>query len=369
MISFGAVLDQTFFYNTLENYLWIIGIVLTGLIFKRFASKILSRLLFRLFKRFAGEVKSEKFVELLIAPTEWLVMLLTVYLAYSRLNLPFLNITLLKKGTSTIDDLIATGFHISIVMSVTWMLYRMVDFLALVLMYRASLTESKTDDQLVPFVKDSLKVVVSIFTLFFIMGAVFQVNVAALVGGLGIGGLAIALAGKESLENLLGSITIFLDKPFVVGDLVKVGDLEGTVEQVGFRSTRIRTLEKSYVTLPNRELVNKPLDNLSLRTSRRVKFFLSIPYNTPTEKIKKIIAEIQAFLDQNPMTNTEAGLVSLHTFSESSLDIQILYYINTADFEPYVRMKEHVGMKILEILESNKVSIAFPTRMFINAGN
>lgn len=367
MIGFGSFLEQVFFYNTIATYLWVLGIVLAGLIFKRFASKILSRLLFRFFKRFSGEVKSEKFTELLLKPTEWLVMSAAVYLAYSRLSIPLFDNTLFKKGILTLGDVVQTSFHITLVVSFTWMLLRMVDFLALVMMYRASLTESKTDDQLVPFVKDSLKVVVGIFSLFFIMGAVFKVNVAALVGGLGIGGLAIALAGKESLENLLGSITIFLDKPFIVGDLIKVGEIEGTIEQVGFRSTRIRTLEKSFVTLPNRELVNKPLDNLSLRTSRRVKFFLGIPYSTPTAKIKQIIAEIQEMLDSNPMTNVEAGLVSLHTFNESSLDIQVLYFIDSAEFEPYVRTREAIAMRILEILESNKVPVAFPTRTILNS--
>ncbi len=365
-MSVETFLAQSFFNNTLEDYLWVIGIVLTGLLFKRFASKILSRLLFRLFKRFAQEVKSEKFIELLLSPTEWLVMVLTIYFAYNRLNLPFFDTTIFKKGAVTIADFTHTGFQVAIVFSVTWMLLRMVDFLTLVMMYRASLTESKTDDQLVPFIKDSLKVVVGIFSLFFVLGAVFKVNVAALVGGLGIGGLAIALAGKESLENLLGSITIFLDKPFVVGDLVKVGDIEGTIDQVGFRSTRIRTLEKSYVTLPNRELVNKPLDNLSLRTSRRVKFFLSIPYTTSTEKIKALTDQIQALLDSNPLTAAEAGLVTLHTFSESSLDIQVLYFINDPDYTVYVLTRQEVGIKILEILEANKVPIAFPTRTILN---
>lgn len=364
--SFDSFLEKVFFYNTVENYFWVLGIVLVGLVFKRYASYILSHLLFRAIRKYSGEVKADKFIELQLKPMEWLVMMLTVFFAFNKLNLPWLEVALLKKGTVTIYDLFQLGFQITIVFSFTWVLMRMVDFLTLVLMYRASLTDTKTDDQLVPFIRDSLKVLIGIMSFFFIMGAVFKVNVAALVGGLGIGGLAIALAGKESLENLLGSITIFLDKPFVVGDLVKIGDLEGTVEQVGFRSTRLRTLEKSYVTLPNRDMVNQPLDNLSLRTSRRVKFFLSIAYATPLDKLTVVIKDIQDYLNSNEMTNKEEGLVSFHTFAESALQVQILYYINTSDYEPYMRTREEVGLRILRILEGHGVQIAFPTRTILN---
>jgi MscS family membrane protein len=122
-----------------------------------------------------------------------------------------------------------------------------------------------------------------------VLGEVFAVNVTALIGGLGIGGLAVAFAAKESLENLIASFTIFLDQPFGVGDLVQASEVNGTVEKIGFRSTRLRTAEKSYVTVPNKSMIDKPLDNLSLRTARRVGFTLTFEHKTTSAQLHAIL--------------------------------------------------------------------------------
>ena len=118
------------------------------------------------------------------------------------------------------------------------------------------------------------------------------VNIIALTTGLGIGGIALAMASKESLENLLGSFTIFLDQPFTVGDTVTVGSITGTVEKVGFRSTRIRTFDKSIVTVPNKKMIDAELDNLGMRPVRRVKFNIGLTYETSIEQMKLIVADI-----------------------------------------------------------------------------
>ena len=126
-----------------------------------------------------------------------------------------------------------------------------------------------------------------------ILSSVFDVNIAALATGLGIGGIAIAMASKESLENLLGSFTIFLDKPFTYGDIVTVNGYTGVVEKVGFRSTRIRTFDKSIVTVPNKNMVNAELDNLGMRPIRRVKFSIGLVYGTKVEQIKSIVKDLE----------------------------------------------------------------------------
>ena len=145
------------------------------------------------------------------------------------------------------------------------------------------------DDQLVPFAMEIIKFIVYIFTIFIILGNVLGVNVTALVTGLGIGGLALAMASKESLENLLGSFTIFLDKPFTVGDNVTAGTITGTVEKVGFRSTQIRTFDKSLVTVKNKKMIDAELDNLGMRPVRRVKFDIGLNYETTAEQMKNIV--------------------------------------------------------------------------------
>ena len=161
------------------------------------------------------------------------------------------------------------------------------------------------DDQLIPFVIDIIKIITYIFGLIIVMGNVFNVNITALATGLGIGGIAIAMASKESLENLLGSFTIFLDQPFTVGDIVTVGTITGTVEKVGFRSTRIRTFDKSLVTVPNKKMIDAELDNLGMRPVRRVKFNIGLTYETTPKQIKAIVFEIQEMINKHKDTNQE----------------------------------------------------------------
>ena len=145
-----------------------------------------------------------------------------------------------------------------------WTILQSVEYLGLRLKFRAEQTESKVDDQLIPFAIEIAKVLVFIFAVVVILANVFEQNVTALAAGLGVGGVAVALASEESLENLLGSFTIFLDKPFQVGDVITIGTITGVVEKVGFRSTRVRTFDRSIVA-PNKNLVNAELDNLGLR--------------------------------------------------------------------------------------------------------
>ena len=153
------------------------------------------------------------------------------------------------------------------------------------------------------------------------------------------------MASKESLENLLGSFTIFLDKPFTVGDVVTVGTVTGTIEKVGFRSTRIKTFDRSIVTVPNKKMIDAELDNLGLRSVRRVKFHIGLTYETPADSIKKIVADIQTLIDEHPKTNQE-GIVKFQEFGSSSLDILILYFVDSPLWEDLVDVKEDINFKI-----------------------
>jgi MscS family membrane protein len=186
------------------------------------------------------------------------------------------------------------------------------------------------------------------------------VNVIALTTGLGIGGLALAMASKESLENLLGSFTIFLDQPFLVGDTVTVGTVTGTVEKVGFRSTRIRTYDKSIVTLPNKLMIDAELDNLGMRPVRRVKFDVGLTYETSIEQIKNIVDDIQKMVDAHPKTNQD-GKVRFQEFGSSSLDIMIIYFVDSPSWDDLIDVKEDINYKIMEIVKKHNSDFAFPS--------
>ena len=237
---------------------------------------------------------------------------------------------------------------------------RFVDYFGIVFLNRAKDTESKMDDQLIPFVIELGKIAVYIVLFFVILSKIFDVDVTALAAGVGIGGIAIAMASKESLENLLGSFTIFFDKPFLVGDLVSTGSITGTVEKVGFRSTRIRTFDKSIVTVPNKNMISAELDNLGKRKVRRARFYIGLTYDTTIDQMKKVVKEIEILINEHPRTDQE-GRVKFQEFGASSLDIMVLYYVNSTKWDDFIDVKEDINFKIMEIVKNNDCEFAFPS--------
>jgi len=255
---------------------------------------------------------------------------------------------------------IERAFLILIVSSVIWVCIRIMDVIGFIMAQKAEASADKSNNQVIPFLTEVLKIIVIIIGIFVILGTVFNLNVGSLIAGLGIGGLAVALAAKETLENLLGSFTIFLDKPFAVGDFVKVGEITGIVEKIGFRSTRLRTLEQSYLTVPNKKMVDAELDNLSMRTKQRVRFNLSLRYDTSSDQLKAIITDIRSLIIANAMcTDDTDTIVSLSKFTQSAIEIMVLYYINSPDFNQFVKTKEEINFLILETVKHHKASFAF----------
>lgn len=342
-------LNQNIFGNTVETYLWVTGIILIGLIFKKLISAFLSWCLFKIFKKYVSGAGLKEFQQLLNKPFSIFVTLLIFFIAFNRLEFPHeWNLAPVEKPGLRMT--IFMVFEISLIISITWILLRIIDFLGLILLNRSLLTSTKLDDQFVPYFKSILKFLIIIFSFFTILGAVFQINVVALVGGLGLGGLAFALAGKETAENLLGSFTIFLDKPFTVGDQVKFDRIEGTIERIGLRSTLIRTLERSLVAVPNKKLIDTELENVTLKTIHRARFNIMLMQDTPSEKIKNIIIEIREFLINHKMVR-ENPVIKFNGFGNQSFDILIIYFVMTSEWEKFLEVREEVNFKIIEIVK------------------
>ena len=354
------ILDDIYFGNTVQDYLWVIGSLLFGAIFVRFIAHRISNTLFRLIAGKTEGVDKEELYHLLAKPLRWLIMLIILFVCTSHLDYPA-EWDLAPKEEFGLRMFLHRSFIAFLIIVITWAALKITRFLGIILMAKALLTESKSDDQIIPFLMEIIKIVVITLGTFIFMGSVFKVDVGALIAGLGIGGLALALAAKESLENLLASFVIFFDKPFVIGDLVTVNGVTGTVEKIGFRSTRIRTLEKSYLTLPNRLMIDNVLDNLSLRTYRRVNFNIGVLYGTSEEQLKQIVQEIQRCIDEHPNTNQD-GEIHFMEFGASSLDIMILYFIDTVDWSVFLKIKEEVNFEIMRIVEAHNADFAFPTQ-------
>ena len=345
--------------NTIQDYAWFLGAILVGFIFKKLISKYLSHLLFKVVGKKGAEVGIDKFDALLTKPIGLCIMLSIIYLGSSHIEYPSVW-NLASENEVGLKMLVNKGFSLVYVYSIFWIILKVIDFIGLILNKRAEATENKMDDQLIPFIIEIAKIITYVFALVIVMGNIFEVNITALATGLGIGGLALAMASKESLENLLGSFTIFFDQPFTVGDIVTVGSVTGVVEKVGFRSTRIRTFDKSLVTVPNKKMIDAELDNLGLRPIRRVKFNIGLTYETTPEQIKAIVTDIQEMINLHEKTNQD-GRVRFQEFGSSSLDIMVMYFVDSPKWEDLINVKEDVNYKIMEIVKRHNSDFAFPS--------
>ena len=246
-------------------------------------------------------------------------------------------------------------------LSAIWSAFRLVDVFNLLMLNKAKKTQNKFDDLLVPLISKSLKLFI------IIIGFVFSadnldVDVTSLLAGLGIGGLAFALAAKDLLGNLFGSLTVLLDRPFQIGDWVVIGDVEGSVEEVGFRSTRIRTFYNSLITLPNALLTTSKVDNMGARRYRRMKTMLGLTYDTPPEKIDAFCAGIRELIQLHPYMRKDYYQVYFNQYSAASLDILVYVFWQTPDWNTELRERHRFLLDILRLAKQLDVEFAYPTQ-------
>ena len=242
-----------------------------------------------------------------------------------------------------------------------WAAYRLVDLIGAYMVQVAARTETRFDDILVPMVRRSLKIVVLAVGVIFILDNL-DVDIWGLLAGLGIGGIAVALAAKDTVENLFGSVTVLTDRPFQIGDWVKIGDVEGTVEEIGFRSTRIRTFYNSLITVPNAKMTTAVIDNMGRRRYRRVKCSLGIEYDTPPETIDAFCEGIRELIRVHPYTRKDYYMVYLHEFAESSLNILLYAFHEVPDWGTELRERHRLFADIIRLANRLGVSFAFPTQ-------
>jgi len=245
--------------------------------------------------------------------------------------------------------------------------YRAIDILTDVLADRAEKTENRLDDQLIPLLNTTLKVFVTSVGILFVLQNL-EVNITSLIAGLGIGGLAIALAAQDTIRNLLGGITIFADRPFQVGDWVIVEGIEGTVEHVGFRSSRVRTFYNSLVTVPNASVVNSGVDNMGMRRWRRYKTTLGIAYHSTPDQIQAFVEGIRALIRSHPGMRTDYYIVEFHGFGASALEILVYCFIDAENWNDELRIRHVLNLDIMRLAEELNVEFAFPTQTIHVAG-
>ncbi len=246
-------------------------------------------------------------------------------------------------------------------LSTVWGAYRLVDLLSAFLQDAAEKTISRLDDALVPMVTKTMKVFVTV------MGAVFiadnlDIDVTSLLAGLGLGGLAFALAAKDVAGNLFGSVTVLLDQTFHVGDWVIIGDVEGSVEHIGFRSTRIRTFYNSQVSVPNSNLITANVDNMGKRSYRRLSCKMSLAYDTPPERIDAFCEGVRELVRQHPYTRKDYFHVYLNEFSASALEVLVYVFWQTPEWGTELRERHRFLIDCLRLAKRLGVEFAYPTQ-------
>jgi MscS family membrane protein len=259
------------------------------------------------------------------------------------------------------EIVLIVAIRVLISLSTVWFLWKFADWVSDLLLEKAQATDSKFDDLLVPMVRTGLRIFVVVIGLLIVADAL-NLPINTLLGGLTIGSLAFALAGKDTLENLFGSLTVLLDRPFNIGDWVIIGDTEGTVEKLGFRSTRIRTFYNSLISMPNSNLIKATVDNMGSRVYRRIKTYLSVQYDTPPEKIVLFKEGITELIRNHPYTRKDYYHVYLNEFSASSLDLLLYCFVQVPDWGTELRERERLFLDIIRLAKELDVQFAFPTQ-------
>ena len=350
-------MDFSQFSTWMSDYAWVRWAVAAALLMVTvLAHRYLIRGLQRVTKHLAGKTKTTLDDTLLQAaekPLSWLILLLGIWASVMVLNPP-----------SDVLPLVAIAERVGRMLSIVlvgWFLWRLIDGFSVYAMSRAQKTDSTLDDQLVPFVSKTLKLFL-VVTGILVIAQNLGYSISGLVASLGIGGIAVAMAAKDTIANLFGSVMLLVDRPFAVGDWIKTSQFEGVVEEIGFRSTRIRTFARTLVNVPNSMLANMVIDNIDARSKRRIKMRIGVTYDTSTEKMQQAIAGIEKILAEHPGVDQEFSLVKFDNFEDSSLSIFLYYFSKSKDWAVYLQVRQEVNMQIMQLLESLGLEFAFPSR-------
>ena len=259
------------------------------------------------------------------------------------------------------------AFYILIALTSVWSAVKIVDLITLHFVKVAKDTHNKFDDVLVPMLSKTSKVLVIAFGTILVAHSL-TFDIGSILAGLGIGGVAVALAAKDTISNLFGSVTVIMDRPFLIGDYVSLDKgLEGTVEEVGFRSTRIRTPHQSLVSIPNNVLANMAIDNYGMRGSRRFRTFLQMEYGTPVEKLEEFCERLRYLCKIHPIINPETAQVFVNDMTDKSINILLTVFFKTTEGNVELEERHKLILEILKLANEMDVRFAFPTNTMLIA--
>ncbi len=346
---FGSMefFEKEFYGNTVGAWLLSAALVLATVV----AAKLIYWLVKNIFKQFTSKTKSrldDLLLDSLQQPAIFGMVVFGIWYSLKMLTFP-----------NWIDSIINKAYFFLIIINITWFIARIVS--ALIEEYVVPMverSESDLDDQLLPIVRKTLKFL--IWTIGIIIGLNnIGFDVGAVLAGLGIGGLALAMAAKDTVSNLFGGVMVFTDKPFKIKDRIRVGGFDGVVEEIGIRSTRLRTLSGTLVTIPNAKFTDGMVENVTAEPNRKVVLNLGLTYDTTPDKMELAMNILKEINDNNPHTE-EKVLISFNSFGDFSLGILYIYYIRKG--EDILAVQSEMSMEILRRFNENGLEFAFPTQ-------
>lgn len=325
-------LKQSYAGATVAQYLWCLGFILVAMLFRKPFSHLVVKLTSGVAVRATNGKYRGLFKSLMRTPVGWLYVCVLCFAGLSYISIPLSRLTLFqfqqkdKQAIITAAGIADHLFFFFMIVFTALLLSRLTDFIYRAQMEQARHRHENERSQILPLLKELIKGIVWVISFFWILGVVFEVNIPALITGLGIGGVALALAAKESIENLFASLTILTDKPFQVGDTIKIGNLEGKVQRIGFRSARLRGSDGSLYIIPNKKLVDENLENLTQRDTRGVKVTFNIPYGIAEAELQKMIGELKEMI-RKTLQVIDPVKVSLDGFNEKVFGVVLSYHL------------------------------------------
>ncbi len=328
----------------------LIIVILTYLVF-RLLNWSITFLVTRVLFRFGYKELASKFVNPIVRPIGLLIAFVLAETATPLLQLPV-----------KITAFVSITVELLIPLFATIAVYRAMDIIGLYMQKLADKTESTFDDQLVPLIRKILKTFVAIIGGIVVLQHL-NVDVKLLLGGLSVGGLALALAAQDTIKNFFGSMMIFVDKPFQAGHWITTTDgIDGTVEEVGLRSTRIRTFANSLITVPNGKLSDAAINNHGLRAYRRFKTYISVTYDTPPDVLDLYIQGLRKIVEEHPHTRKDNYHVYMNNMGPHSLDILFYIFFITPAWGDELKYRHEVILSIIKLAHTLGVNFAFPTQ-------
>ncbi len=355
--------NAPFLHNRTSD--WVVAgvCVLLALFAARPMAALVAKVVSSLIFKFSHRRHKHAYSEVARDPIGKLLSLVLYYVAVLRLAWPF-NFVIYARpadGTSkaitlTLLDIADRFFHLFIILQLAIVLARTTDYIFRIQIQEALENGETERRQLFPLMRDVTKIILWTLTAFWVLGSVFNVNIPALIAGLGIGGVAIALAAKESVENFFAAFVILTDKPFQTGDSIRIGTLEGSVELIGFRSTRLRHSDGSMFVIPNRTLVGQNLENLSKRIRSRVQLKVLLRNDLPSDALKGLMQTLEKRIAQTENVRQPVD-VNISTFGRATIELMITYHLpmpslGQAEEED---LKQDISLKIYGILSEYAV--------------